>query len=256
VIRLAPNNAAQTVPLVCMGSSATYNAEAIAPGEIVTLFGNSLGPAPGIATSATPQTPFPRSAGGVQVTFDGRPAPLLWVQDAQINAVAPWELTPGQTTKVCVLYNETPTNCLRWPVVEVAPGVFTTDGVHAAAFNDDGTLNSATNPAKANSFVTIFATGMGPLSPPQPDGSLVAPPLPTNELPVSVLYVPDCLEPLFCTNQPLAVNYAGPAQFGVAGLTEINVQVPPVGSSSSYSNVGLMYVSLNTSTYARGFRVW
>jgi hypothetical protein len=61
----------------------------------------------------------------VEVTFDGTPAPLLWVQDMQINVVAPWSLTPGQTTQVCVTYSGAKTNCLTWPVVETAPAVFT-----------------------------------------------------------------------------------------------------------------------------------
>ncbi len=76
----------------------------IAPGEIVTLFGDGLGPQQGVQPQATAQSPFPTQAANVEVTFDGTPAPLLWVQDAQINAVAPWSLTPGQNTQgLCLL---------------------------------------------------------------------------------------------------------------------------------------------------------
>ena len=64
----------------------------------------------------------------MEVTFDGTPAPLLWVQDRQINAVAPWSLTPGQNTQVCVSYNSVMTNCLTWAVAQTAPAVFTVDG--------------------------------------------------------------------------------------------------------------------------------
>jgi uncharacterized protein (TIGR03437 family) len=56
----------------------------------------------------------------VEVTFDGTPAPLLSVQDSQINAVVPWALTPGQNTEICVsssgaAASATETNCLTWP---------------------------------------------------------------------------------------------------------------------------------------------
>ena len=147
---------------------------------MVSLFGNGLGPQQGIQTQATVQSPFPTQAGNVEVTFDGKPAPLIWVQDAQINAVAPWSLTPGQTTQVCVSYQNVKTNCLTVPVAQTSPGVFTIDGVHAAALNQDGTINSADHPAPVGSIISVLATGLGPIDPAQGDGTLVGFPLPTN----------------------------------------------------------------------------
>ena len=76
LFRLSPNSTAQTFPLVCIGSGATYNTGPIAPGEIVTLFGNGLGPLQGMQTTATLTNPFPTQAGNVEVTFDGRCAYL------------------------------------------------------------------------------------------------------------------------------------------------------------------------------------
>ena len=250
--RFSPNPAAQTVPLACMGSAATYGTGPIAPGEIVTLFGSGLGPVQGMKTQATLESPFPTMVANVEVIFDGKPAPLLWVQDAQINVVVPWELTPGQTTQVCVLNNEVPTNCLTWPVVQTAPGVFTVDGTYAAALNGDGTINSAANPAKLGSVVSVFATGLGPINPPQADGSLVGLPLPLNQISATASYAPECSDPLFCANLPLTVYYAGPAPFELAGLTQINVQTPPVTASAQYPYAGEMSIS---GPY-QGFRVY
>jgi len=85
----------------------------------------------------------------------------------------------GPTTQVCVTYNNAKTNCLALPVAEAAPGVFTVDGTYAAAVNQDGSVNSAANPAPPNSIVSIYATGLGPINPPQADGSLVGLPLQT-----------------------------------------------------------------------------
>jgi hypothetical protein len=98
---------------------------------------------------------------------------LLWVQDAQINLVAPWELTPGQNAQVC---------CLTLAVVPATPAVFMVDARYAAALNQNGTYNSADNPAAPGSIVTVYATGLGPVTPSQTDGSLIGLPLPANTL--------------------------------------------------------------------------
>ena len=241
ITRLSPSANPEFVPLTCMGSAATYDTGSIAPGEIVTLFGSGLGPVAGIQTQATLASPFPTHTGDVEVTFDGIPSPLLWVQDRQVNVAVPWSLTPGQTTQVCVVYQSSTTNCLTWPVVQTAPGVFTVDGTYGAAVNEDGTINSASNPARSGSVVSVFATGMGPLSPPQADGSLVALPLPVNQIPVGGSYLPDC-DPLHCVPLPLTIDYAGPAPFELAGLTQINIHVPPVTASDRYPSAGQMSV--------------
>ena len=224
LFRLSPNPNARTFPLACIGSAASLAQGPIAPGELVELLGSGLGPQQGIQTGATPQTPYPTQAGGVTVTFDGKPAPLLWVQDGQINAVVPWSVA-GPTTEICVTYDTVETNCLSSAVVEAAPGVFTTDGTHAIALNQDGTLNSAANPAALDSTVTIFATGLGPLNPPLADGALAEPPLPADTLPLQLLG--GCAMSLGGI-PPVCIAYAeypalsaGPVPGSVAGLSQI-----------------------------------
>jgi uncharacterized protein (TIGR03437 family) len=222
--RLSPNANAQTFPLACLGNAATYTGSSVAPGMMVSLFGNGLGPQQGIQTQATLQSPFPTQAGNVEVTFDGNPVPLTWVQDAQINAVAPWSLIPGQTTQVCVSYQNVKTNCLTVPVAQTSPGVFTIDGVHAAALNQDGTINSADHPAPVGSIISAWATGLGPIDPAQGDGTLVGFPLPTNTAQVAVQAIAVIIG-RGTTVTPFAVTYAGPAPFLVAGTSQINFQV-------------------------------
>ena len=218
---LSPNANAQTFPLSCVTNAASLGTGPISPGELVTLFGSGLGPQQGVAPQATLESPYPIESSGVVVSFDGTPAPLLWVQDAQINAVAPWSLTPGQDTQVCVFYNGVHANCVAWPVVLTAPAVFTIDGVHAAAVNQDGTQNSAANPAPLDSIVSIFATGLGPINPPQADGSLIGLPLPADTLPVT-LQCPQNLIAACPAQITYGGNYAGPAPFQIAGLSQIN----------------------------------
>src|ERR1035438_3100450 len=191
--RPLPPSGAQAPPLAAVANAASYGTGPVSAGELVSLGGNGLGPPQGIQLTATPQTPYPTQAGNVEVTFDGIPAPLLWVQDAQINAAVPWEVA-GPTTQVCVTYNNVKTNCLTWPVAQVTPAVFMQDSSYAAALNQDGTPNSAAKPAQPNSIVSVFATGLGPISPAQPDGSLIGLPLPVDVLPIT-------LES--CTPQPM-----------------------------------------------------
>jgi uncharacterized protein (TIGR03437 family) len=97
--------------------------------------------------------------------------------------------------------------------------VVTVDGTYAAALNQDGSINSAANPAKDGSIVSIFATGLGPISPSPADGTLVGMPLPTNQLPL--LLVPTCFA-LQCAHPPWNVIYAGPAPYLIAGASQIN----------------------------------
>jgi uncharacterized protein (TIGR03437 family) len=185
----------------------------------------------------------------VQVTFDGTPAPLLWVQDPQINLVAPWSLTPGQNTQVCVSYNGVNTNCLTLPVVQATPAVFMVDAQYAAALNQDGTYNSADNPAAPGSIVTVFATGLGPITPSQPDGSLIGIPLPANTLTFGVEAVvglgPSGSVEIYT---PFDVQYAGPAPTLVAGVSQINFRIVP------YVSYGAIYVYMGPN-FSPGFEI-
>ncbi len=247
---LHPDAASQTYPLGCAGSSASLAIGAISPGELVTLFGNGLGPQTGLQPQATLLTPYPTRAANVQVTFDGTAAPLLWVQDSQINLVAPQALAPGRNTQVCVSYNNANTNCLTLPVVQSTPAVFMIDSRYAAALNQNGTLNSASNPATPGSIVTVFATGLGPVTPSQSDGALVGLPLPTNVLTfgVEAIYtvgIPFGVE----VDVPFDVQYAGPAPFQVAGVSQINFRIAP------YASYGAIYLHVG-SIFSPGFTIY
>jgi len=255
---LSPNANAQTFPLACLGNAATYQTGPIAPGGLVTLFGSGLGPQQGVQPQATLQSPFPTQAANVEVTFDGTPAPLLWVQNAQINVVAPWSLTPGQTTQICVICSGAKTNCLTWPVVQTSPAVFTSDGVHALGLNQDGSVNSASNPAALGSIVSVFATGLGPITPPLADGTVVGNPLPTNVLPIAVAFTVE--NPPFgvTISNPFEVTYAGPAPYLIAGASQINFKLgPPANQNDLYTYTGQQNINLFLpSTLSQSFAVY
>jgi uncharacterized protein (TIGR03437 family) len=220
--RLSPSAKNTPTQLACVGNSGSFDPGALAPGEIVSLFGENLGPATGTVPSIDVKVGFPTEVANVQVTFNGTPGPLLYVQAGQINAIAPWALEGRQSVDVCVVFNGTQSNCLNWPVAAAAPGVFTLDSFHAAALNQDQTINSPNNPAKIGTIVSIFATGLGPISPAQPDGSIVGSPLPVNQLTGQVITE---LKSLVTVDSPLKLYYNGQAPNLVAGANQINFQV-------------------------------
>ena len=247
---LSPDANAQVLPLACAGNAASFLTGPVAPGEMMTLFGSGLGPQQGIQTTATLASPYPTRAGNVEVTFDGTPAPLLWVEDSQINLAVPWSVA-GPTTQVCVTYNNVRSNCLSLPVAQAAPGVFTVDGTYAAALNQDGSLNSAANPAPPGSIVAIFATGLGAINPPLADGSLVGLPLPVNAL--SLDLVAQCLLtgcPQQSTYNPL---YAGPAPYLIAGTSQINFAA---GDASAAAGLLLAVLGADTGLRCNTFRIY
>jgi uncharacterized protein (TIGR03437 family) len=130
-------------------------------------------------------------------------------------------------------------------VVQTAPAVFTSDGVHAVAWNQDGSINSASNPAALGSIVTVFATGLGPITPPQGDGVVVGLPLPTNVLLVTAGFIVE--NPPFGATilNPFEVNYTGPAPYLIAGASQINFKLgPPANQNDIYTYTGEPNINL------------
>ncbi|HTQ54869.1 MAG TPA: hypothetical protein VMI94_10435 [Bryobacteraceae bacterium] len=248
---LTPDPAAQPVQLACVTSAASFSATAIAAGEIVSLFGQGLGPVVGTQPVVGIDSGFPSRLADVQVTFNGIAAPLLYVQDGQVNAVVPWPLAGAASAEICVSDFLPASNCLEWPVAEAAPGVFTVDGVHAAALNQDGSINSADNPAGPGTLVSVWATGLGPMTPLPADGAIVVPPLPVNDIQFGAF---DRVGGIIFSYSPLATTYNGPAPYLVAGASQINFMVTDLemiiattASDSAYfnSNSFIVYVAGN-----------
>ncbi len=207
-----------TTPIFTSGSivnSASAIGGAIAPGELVSIFGLALGPQTGVQPAGTnPVT----SLGGTTVTVNGTPVPILYSSYYQVNIQIPYSITSG-TAKIQVQGPSGSTGSLSIDVLPSAAGLFTsqTNGRGPVlAVNQDGTVNSASNPAPAGSYVALYATGLGAVTPAVTEGVLA----PT--------------QPLSQVNSPVTVVIAGlsaPVAFaglapGFTGLYQINVQVP------------------------------
>jgi uncharacterized protein (TIGR03437 family) len=204
------------------GNTASFPTGAVAPGQIVSLFGVGLGPATGVGTQLTNGGSTVSTAlGGTQVLFDGIPAPLLYAGANQANAVVPYGVKPPFTSMIVqrggLQYGPIP-----MPVVAAVPAIFTagdpSNPSEAAVFNlQDYTYNAIANPAVRGSIITFYATGAG-LMTANSDGAVTpaTPPWPVPQLPVTVT-----IRGINAT-----VLYAGAAPGDVSGVLQINVYVP------------------------------
>ena len=204
--------------LTAMINSASGVSGAISPGEIVSLFGSSMGPAAGVGFDPT----NPLSLGQVQVMFGNLPGALTYVSANQINAVVPYGVA-GATTSVTVQYEGQTSNSMPATVQATTPAIFSADmSGHGpgAILNSDYTLNSGTAPAAAGSVVMIYGTGGGVTNPPSADGSLAPSAEPFARL--------AALSSVTVTigGVPAQVVYAGGSPGLVSGLTQVNAVVP------------------------------
>jgi uncharacterized protein (TIGR03437 family) len=173
--------ASETVTLAVVNAASLATGD-IAPGEIITIFGTGFDPT------------------NTQLLLGGAPATLFYTSATQINALVPVSLAANSTTAMSIIANGAIVAASTIPVIAAAPGIFTLAGGagQAAANNQDGSLNSASNPAPRGSVISLYATGQGSS---------------TGNVTLTIAGY----------NAPLL--YAGPAP-GFAGLMQINAQIP------------------------------
>lgn len=208
-------------------SAASYEAGGVAPGEILSIFGNDLGPAEPTGAQPDASGQYAMSLDDSQVLFDGLPAPMLSAGANQLTLIAPFEVANGESTVVQVSHAGTLSDPVRLAVSWFKPGVFTIDQTGsgtAAIINGNGSVNSPGNPAPRGSLVSIYGTGGGQTNPPGVTGQTTPAVLSSLGEPVSVQF----------GGVAGTVTYAGGAPLEIGGLFQINVAVPedaPTGSA-------------------------
>jgi uncharacterized protein (TIGR03437 family) len=191
----------------------------IAPGELISLYGPGIGP----DTPATFQFDSaglaPKKLGGVEVWIGTLPAPILYVSKNQVNVVVPFGVT-GDSARVRVSLSGVAAPEFTAYVDPNAPQIFRNADGSAAAVNEDGTLNSAANPARAGSIVSIWVNGITPAQ--DVDGALQT----------GAAYYSCCGIVGPFEDEHVDVPYVGAAPGMITGVAQINFRVP----AQTYAN--------------------
>jgi uncharacterized protein (TIGR03437 family) len=165
---------APVIACVLDGGNLTH-VGAVAGFQLISLFGANLGPATGVAASDGTAT----SIAGVSIKFDGNPAQLLYVSSSQINLAVPDPLptravAPLQSATVMQVTVKRLSIQRQFPFTVSNLNLFAdltsnevpcpsdiANGFQPVVRNQDGKLNSCSNPAPYGSTVSFFAHGVG-----------------------------------------------------------------------------------------------
>jgi uncharacterized protein (TIGR03437 family) len=215
-------------------NAATYQASVpVAQGSLAALFGGGLTNDTVTATTTT----WPTTAANRQLVInDDLQAPIYYIGPTQANFQIPSNAPLG-TARIAVRTADTGELVAGGSLLVSAalPGIFTANQAgtgQGAVVNQDGTINSSSNPAPVGSTILIYGTGQGQVSPAVADGTAApnSPPL------SSTVAVPTSSGTTCLNNQPSMcvaigsggfgdVKYSGLAP-GYIGLWQINVVIP------------------------------
>ncbi|HEV2446215.1 MAG TPA: IPT/TIG domain-containing protein, partial [Candidatus Sulfopaludibacter sp.] len=163
------------ISVAAVTGAATNALGAVAPGEILVLYGSGLGPAQLVSNRFNAGGVLGTTVGGTTVYVNGTPAPILYSSATQVSVIVPYATT-GKTAQIYVVYQNQVSNTVSAAVASAAPGIFTADlsgKGQAAALNQDYSYNGPSKPAKAGGYIFLYLTGGGQTSPPGTDGMQV-----------------------------------------------------------------------------------
>jgi uncharacterized protein (TIGR03437 family) len=143
------------------------------------------------------------------VDFDGVPAPVFYTQYGQVTVQVPYTVAESGATQVGVQYLGQTAATAKVPVADAAPGLF------PQVLNQDGSANTASNPAPAGSTVVLYGTGEG-----KRNGVNIA------GLPAAAPYASP-LQPVVLTigGAMASIAFSGAAP-GQVGVIQVNAVVP------------------------------
>ena len=191
--------------------------------------------------------PLPLTLGNTTVAFNTNDyAPILSVSANSITFLLPCDVSAGSVPVAVNSNGATATATVT--VQAAAPGIFSTvqsDGVSRAVIErPDGTFASPANPARRGEFVTVFVTGLGPVSPSVATNSLPIPNTPSTasgQVIVGVNNAGTAVQSaqLSADRQGIyVVTFQIPNDAPAANNVVLSVGVVPPGSSSVFYSAG------------------
>jgi uncharacterized protein (TIGR03437 family) len=192
-------------------------ANSVAPGSLISIFGDNLA-----SGAVTASGIWPTQLGNTKVSVNGTALPLYYVSPTQVNAQLPVDLAAG-SAQLTVSVGGTTSATVNFTVVAAAPGIFTYSGLLRAIAQDftgnpNGTLVGPSTPAHAGDVLVVYLTGGGAVKPTGgtwTTGGLAPPGLSPVTAPYSVTI----------GGLPATTTYLGLTS-GFIGLYQLNVQVP------------------------------
>ncbi len=225
-----PANSDMEITAVVNGASLLGGA--VAPGELVAIFGAHIGPPQSYLAEVDASGHASKLLANTQVLFDGVPAPLLYAASGELDAIVPFGIA-GPTAQLQIVYQGKRSAPIDIPVALASPALFARDGTGGgpgAILNADGSVNSFDNPASLGSAVVLYGTGLGQTDPPGDDGNVAGrATLPAPVLPVRLLM----------DGQPAEIAYAGSAPGMVEGMVQVNARIPASVTPGPYVRVVL-----------------
>ena len=217
---------------------------AVSPGEMVTLIGSGIGPLEPIELLILPSGMVSTNLANTMVSFDSMQAPLLYASLNQINLVVPFEVSGKASSLLTISRAGQLIVAITEPVALAAPAIFTQGGTGlgpAAAVNQDGSLNTPSNPAPRGSIISVYLSGAGQTNPLGLTGAI-------NSTPASTVL------PTTATIGGIAaeVLYSGPAPGLIAGVSQVNLLVP-VGLEASLA--APIFIQVGTASTQDGVAV-
>lgn len=227
--RACPNTAA---PVLQSLGNAASGAREHSMNSLVSIYGRGFASS-GMrraAGRADLRDGFPKELACVAVEIAGERAPILYVQQDQINAQIPTLATTG-SVPVRVILNPGRPNELRSDMANVtiqslSPAFFTfhSNGKNIAAVHQDGAFATdpavvaGARPARPGDILQLYATGMGPTEPVWQAGEI-----PDRASAVRERWTVTVGGTALAASDVL---YAGVAPGFISGLYQINIRVP------------------------------
>ncbi len=219
----------------------------LAPGELIALFGTGLS---STTMSMLGGQAFPLTLGGVSVTINNLPCPIYYVSPTQLSVIVPYAVASNQTglANIQVTSNQVPSNVVQMYLTDAAPAAFAQNqngiGLAAALHGTNYQPITPNAPAQAGETISLFMTGLGTVTPGITDGAVT----PLSPLSLSDVYSAGHLTVYFndygsggTTGNSGNIQFAGLVPT-LAGLYQINVQVPATGLASG-DNVYVEFVT-------------
>ncbi len=207
----------------------SFQAKSItAPGAFITIYGENLGLEPKLGFDTPGE--FPLELGGVQVLFNGKPAPLLYTSPTQVNLQVPYDLENSEY-RMTIRRGELASAPAAMGVGSASPALATLNGSGSGAgqiyrLQADAPAAFATpeNAAKPGETILIVSTGLGATNPYFNEGRAV----PADNL----LPVKNPIQVLI-GDKPATdvVAYLAPGQIGIYFVTAVIPADVPVGDA-------------------------